>query len=326
MAPRDIPLEAPTGDRRYFYNPFGPFAAPSNPNAPPVMPLPPGTPNPTLPVITPTPTTPTTPANVTARNNALALARLGISQELQRRGMAPDAYQAEFDSYLNNILGAIPQDATDFSQYFTPNLASDVLSGIQARERNQYRGQVNQGFGANFAQQYLPDTLLDDTINETLNSQYGSVFDTLQRGLARGQYNQRGYDAGLNNLDISRQAALAKLNGIEGGILSNYRTRLGDVRNNAFNAATGYQLGDSFNIDDYFSQANNIADTARQNASGEFFSALGSTPLFDLGNIGNAAGQAQGAVNLNNLDVREGQERRRLAAARGRGLGSQGAF
>ena len=268
------------------------------------------------------------PANdpVAQRSRALALARLGITQELGRRGLDPTAYASQFDQYLNNILGAVPQTETNYDQYFSPNLASDVLTGIQAGQRNQYRTQVNDRFGGNFASSYLPDTLLDDTINSTLESQYGNARSILDRGLARGQYNERGFNAGLGSLNNARTAQQARLNTIEGDILSGYRSRLGDVRNNAFNSATGYQLGDSFNLDDFASQADNITNQARSNAPGEFLSALGSTPMFDLGNIGSAAGQAQGAVNLNNLDVRDGLEKRRLAAARGRGLGSQGAF
>lgn len=284
-------------------------------NYPPVMPLEPTT-----------PTTPATPTPNDARSRALALARLGITQELGRRGLDPTAYAPQFDQYLNNILNAVPQTETNYDQYFSPNLASDVLTGIQAGQRNQYKSQVNDRFGGNFANQYLPDTLLDETITGALGSQYDNARSILDRGLARGQYNERGFNAGLGRLDTERTAQQARLNSIEGDILSGYRSRLGDVRNNAFNSATGYQLGDTFNLDDYGSQADSIANQARSNAPGEFFSALGSTPLFDLGNIGGAAGQAQGAVNLNNLDVREGLDRRRLAAARGRGLGSQGAF
>ena len=273
----------------------------------------------------PTPATPVvTPEE--QRSRALALARLGITQELGRRGLDPTAYSSQFDSYLNNILGAVPTSETNYDQYFSPNLASDVLTGIQAGQRNQYRGEVNGRFGTNFARDYLPDTLLDDTINSTLESQYGNARSILDRGLARGQYNERGFNAGLSSLDNARTAQQARLNTVEGDILSGYRSRLGDVRNSAFNSATGYQLGDTFNLDDYGSQADNIATQARTNAPGEFLSTLGSTPLFDLGNIGSAAGQAQGAVNLNNLDVRDGLEKRRLASARGRGLGSQGAF
>jgi len=284
----------------------------------------PGRPPVQIPTTTPTPTP--TPAAPDPRQEALALARLGWMQELQRRGLGTDAYASEFDSYVNNILGAIPQGADDVSQYFSPNLATDILTGIQAGSRNQYKGQVNEQFGGNFASQYLPDTLLDDTINQTLNSQYGDAQSVLERGLARGQYNERGFNAGLGSLNNARTAQQARLNTIEGDLLSGYRNKLSDVRNNAFNAATGYQLGDTFNLEDFTSQANSIANNARANAPGEFLSAVGTTPLFDLGSIGGAAGIAQGAVNLNNLDVREGLEKRRLAAARGRGLGSQGSF
>ena len=97
-------------------------------NYPPVMPLEPTT-----------PTTPATPTPNDARSRALALARLGITQELGRRGLDPTAYAPQFDQYLNNILNAVPQTETNYDQYFSPNLASDVLTGIQAGQRNPYK-------------------------------------------------------------------------------------------------------------------------------------------------------------------------------------------
>jgi hypothetical protein len=271
----------------------------------------------------PTPTVPTTPA-IDPRQQALAIARLQFQQELQRRGMDPSSYGGELDSYLSNISNTVQGD--NLSQYLPATLASDILSGVQNRQRNAFRGQVNQNFGQNSGIDALPDTFLDNTINEILNTQFGNAQSTLDRGRARGQFNDRGYQAGLGTLNSQRQAAQARLNTTEGDILSGYRSRLGDVRSNAFNSANNFELGGQFDIGEFLRQRDTITGEANQNAAGELISSVGSTPLFDFGTIGNSAGQAQGAVNLNNLDVRESLAARRARQTQGRGLGSQGAF
>lgn len=276
--------------------------------------------------ITPAPVVPSAPVvDVAAkRQQALASARLNIQQELQRRGMATNSYQTDFDSYLNNI--ANTYQGEDLGSYLPSTIAGDVLSGIQNKSRNDYRGQVQSTFGQNSGIDAIPDTFLDNTINDILGSQFGNAQTTLDRGRARGIYNDKGYQAGQATLANQRNQASAKLNRTEGDILSGYRSRLGDVRNNAFNSASGYQLGDNFNLDEYTRQRDSIVGEANTNASGELLSAIGSTPLYDFGTIGNAAGQAQGAVNLNNTDVRESLAQRRARSMSGRGLGSQGAF
>ena len=275
------------------------------------------------PTVVPTATTPIVDV-ASKRQQALAAARLNIQQELQRRGMPTNSYLTDFDSYLNNI--ANTYQGEDLGSYLPSTLAGDVLTGIQNRSRNDYRGQVQNTFGQNSGIDAIPDTFLDSTINDILSTQFGNAQSTLDRGRARGIYNDRGYQAGQASLANQRSQASAKLNTTEGDILSGYRSRLGDVRNNAFNAATGYQLGDSFDIGEYLRQKDSIVGEANTNAEGQLRSAIGSTPLYDFGSIGNAAGQAQGVVNLNNLDVRESLASRRARSMQGRGLGSQGAF
>lgn len=271
-----------------------------------------------------TPATPTIDP-IQQRQQALALARLQYNQELQKRGLDPNAFASEFDNYVNQITGTVPQEQ-DIKQFLPATLASDILTGVQNRNRNQFRGQVNQNFGQNAGIDLLPDTFLDNTINEILNTQFGNAQATLDRGKARGQFNDRGYQAGLGTLNQQRQAAQSRLNTTEGDILSGYRSRLGDVRSNAFNSANNFEIGGQFDIGEFLRQRDNIRSEADANASGELISAIGSTPLFDFGTIGNSAGQAQGAVNLNNLDVRESLAARRARQQQGRGLGSQGAF
>lgn len=282
----------------------------------------PTTPAPTMPI-------PATPATTTPETNpadeALGLARAYFLQEAQRQGIDPSQYQSGFDSYLESILSNIPQSA-NYDAIFSPNIGADYLSGVEAQQRNQYRGLVNSQFGPNYADQQLGSSILDDTIASILGTEYGNAAQTFERGLARGQYNQRGYDAGLSALAQQRQAQESRLNTLGSDILGNYRSQLSGIRENALGGASGYRLGDTFNLDDYLSRASSVVNTARERAPGQLIETVGQTPLFDIGTLSNRAGQAQGAVNLNNLDVLEAANRRQQQNSQSRGLGSQGAF
>lgn len=262
----------------------------------------------------------------TGTQQALAKARLQAEQAVTARGLNPAQYQPQIEAQLAKVQGLIPEFDSNPGSYFDSNLANDVLTGITAQNRQQYRSQAQTQLGQNFDLSVVPDNLLDSTINDILSTQSGEAKDAFDRGLKRGQYNDVGYQAGIKNLDTAKAGVQAKLGSTANDVLSGYRDKIDKVSTNAYNAATGYNLGDTFNLDDYLNQANSIAQDATKNAGGSFLNAVGTTPLFDLSTLTQKAGQAQGAVNLNNLDVLDALEKKKAANSVGRGLGSEGAF
>lgn len=299
---------------------------PTNPTMPPVIGgggsggggTAPVTPNPvTDPVIDP---------NAAARSAAVNRARLSYGQEAFRRGLNAQTYASDFQSYLDRILAAIPSTETSFDNYFSPNIGADVLNGVQASQRNQLGSQVNNTFGTNYAYDRVGASLLDQTISDILNQGQAGAQGVLDRGLARGQFNRVGFNAGATALSNQRAMQQSRLQQLGNDVLSGYRQQIDDNSTMARNAASGFTLGSTFNLDDYLSRANNIAGTAATAAPGQLREAIGTGALFDLGNLNQAAGLAQGSVNLNNTDVQESLARRRAINSMGRGLGSQGAF
>lgn len=262
----------------------------------------------------------------TGTQQALAKARLQAEQAIIARGLDPAQYQPQIEAQLGKVQSLIPEFDSNPGSYFDANLANDVLSGITAQQRQQYKTQAQTQLGQNFDLTAVPDNLLDSTINDILSTQTGEAKEAFDRGLKRGQFNDVGYQAGVSNLDKAKTGVQAKLNSTANDVLSGYRDKIDDVSGKAYNAATGYNLGDSFNLEDYLGQANSIAQDANKNAAGQFLNTIGTTPLFDLSTLTQKAGQAQGAVNLNNLDVLDALEKKKAANAVGRGLGSEGAF
>lgn len=282
--------------------------------AQPTTPLPAPPPIPTAPVIT--------PEQIAA---AQAAARTDILGMVGERGV--DASQYNLGALLDRALGNLgADDPKDFSGDVKENILDKILSQAQDNQRSSLLNQVDEKIGANYGDKTITSSLLDDTISSILGEQKQGGLDYLNRGLKRGIYNDVGYNAGLSTLGNEEAAARSKLGTMGNDVLNKYRTEENTVRDNAYAGASNYNLGRSFNLDDYTSQGSAIADRARQFAGGDLRGSLGGTNLFDFGQLSNRVGQAQGAVNLRDADVATALAERKRRNTTGRGLGSQGVF
>lgn len=217
--------------------------------------------------------------------------------------------QDQLTQTVNDLLGLFNQQQAQAQQ--------------QSAARENARSSVASALGTTTDK--LNSALFGNSINDILQGQYDKALTQLDRGLARGMYNQAGYDAGLSALGRNRETALVGLNQTANDLLSGYRSQYDTLRNDALNAANNFSGSGSFNLNDYINRANEITNQAKANLPGALLANAG-TGLFDLGMIRNEAGAAQGATNLNNLDVMEALTKRKQAEGVGRGLGSQGSF
>jgi hypothetical protein len=241
-------------------------------------------------------------------------------------GVDPNMYLDDFKSSLNTMAGYIPQGATNYSSYFDPNYASSFITGRGRQEQSSAINRVKSTFNPSYATSKISDSFLDNTINEILNNQYSEAQKAFDRGKARGQFNDVGYSSGIGGLNTAKTGAQAKLNSYEDDILSRYRGKINSVGTRANDAASGLTLGNSFNLDDYLTEADSIAKQFNTNAPGEFINTVGNENLFDLSSLLNKAGASQGAINLPNTDVLAALEERKQKTTATRGLGGQGAF
>lgn len=223
---------------------------------------------------------------------------------------APTTEQDTLSQSINSLLGLYNQQQASAQQ-------KEVA-------REAARGQVQTGLGT--ASSKLNSSILGNTVNDVLTGAYGKAKTQLDRGKARGMYNDVGYNAGLGSLETGKAAALTKLNTTANDLLSGYRKSYDDIRSEALDAANNWSGTGAFDLTDYSTRANEILANAQASAPGALQSAIGGMPLFDLNAIRSEAGQAQGAVNLQNTDVIEALAKRKQAQGVGRGLGSQGSF
>lgn len=195
-----------------------------------------------------------------------------------------------------------------------------------ATKRKEYAGQVENTFGQDYGQKNISSGLLDDTINQILTEQKNDASTYLDRGRARGIYNDVGYNAGTARIGTSGEAGRSKLYSLGHSVIDKYRSDANSVRDKAYSAANSWSDGQNFSLDPYINQGNEVINNAKQFAGGDLRNVFGGTKLFDFGDINNRAGQAQGAINTRDTDVLGAISARKKANAFGRGLGSQGAF
>lgn len=200
--------------------------------------------------------------------------------------------------------------------------AEDATSSM----RKQFLREADEKFGSNYGQRAVASSLLDDAINSILQEQRGNASQYLERGKARGIYNDAGYNAGLATIGTADSAGRAKLRSLGDSVIDNYRTRANSVRDKAYEAIGSVTPDRGFSLDPYVSEAQEVIGRANENAAGDLRNAFGGTNLFDFSSINNRAGQAQGAVNLRDADVATALSERRRTGAMRRGLGSTGAF
>lgn len=192
--------------------------------------------------------------------------------------------------------------------------------------RVNFLNEAGQKFGTNYGKSLVGDNLLDDTINSILSEQRGSAQQYLDRGKARGIFNDAGYGAGVGKIGTLEQGARSNLATLGNDVLNKYRTEATGVRDKAYSAISGLLPGQNFSLDPYISEGAGIGSRAAANAGGDLRNALGGTSYFNFSDLTNTAGQAQGATNLRDADLATAIAERNRKSGAGRGLGSQGAF
>lgn len=261
-------------------------------------------------------------ANVTnARNRAVYDAESFFRQQ----GIDPTPYMAMINSEFDRIQSTIGE-GDDPTRAFSTNVASNFMSGERAKKYREYDSQLDTKFAPGSEKQAIGTSLLDDVIGEILGKQKDSALQYLDRGKARGMYNDVGFNAGISAIDNALSSGRSELGSLGNTVLDKYRGMANTVRDKAYDELGAFDFGDSFSIDPYVTEYEGIINDARNNAGGDLRNLLGGKNFFDLSSLTQQAGQAQGAMNLRDADVATALAERKRKNTMSRGLGSQGAF
>lgn len=244
---------------------------------------------------------------------------------LRSKGLNPDDYAAQLNSEFDHIQNTIGAD-DDPTKAFGSNTIQSLLEGQRTQKYQQYKKEADSRFGAGFEKRDITTSLLDDTINSILGKQQTSAQQYLDRGKARGMYNEVGYNAGTNAINSALTAGRSEIGSIGNTVLDKYRGQADTVRDHAYDALGATDIGDNFSLDPYVSEYQGILNDAKNNAGGDLLGTLGNRNFFDLSNLTQQAGTAQGALNLRDTDVATALTERKRRNSMNRGIGSQGAF
>jgi hypothetical protein len=263
------------------------------------------------------------PAKMTmARQAAIQRAELG----LRSQGLDPKLYMDAINAEFDKVAGTAALHKDPYS-IFSDDIATNVVKAQNETKKQEFMKDFEGRFGMAADQAALPSTMLDDTINKILAEQQGTAQQQLDRGKARGIYNDVGYNAGQQAINTAAGTARSELNNLGGSFIDTYRGGLNDIDASALGAYQSFPVGDSsFSLDPYVQERSDYLGRAQSGAEGQLRSAIGGKNFFDFGKIGGQAGTAQGALNLKDTDVATALGERKRLNTMSRGLGSQGAF
>lgn len=255
-----------------------------------------------------------------ARTAATSVARNQAEAEATRRGLNPADYQSIIDREISEILGLIPSDELTPASYFT-NFGPNVFAEEEGALRNKTIADINRVAPTGFERTRTPDSIVDPIIESIIGEQYGSTKQQLEAARARGQLTDMGFGSALSQLDTRRGGARAQFDPITSSVLEGVRGAQRDYVGTQREAAGNLQLGQNFDLAGFETGLGEVEAREEGAVPGRIRS-LGPSSLFNIGELLNLGGQAQGPQNAPIIATPRDQQRRDQK----RGLGSTGAF
>lgn len=254
---------------------------------------------------------------------------LGYAQErVGQLGLNYDDYKDPIISEYQRQRGSVPQLDSNPGAYFGDDLVSRVLGRVRDTKRTQYGQQVNQFAGDGFADKAIGNEFDDSYLNSIYDEQYGDASSQLQRAFARGNLSPIGMSLAQKQLDSQGAAGKSRLQDLGGGVLSRYRTELGDLGSKARTSAGNFELGSTFNPDDYKQQIEGKKGEFGQRIQGDIRDATRGEQIFNVDDIIGKAGVSQGLYNPASAQSNVGASPifNALSARKKRNTSSAGAF
>lgn len=255
--------------------------------------------------------------------SAVAQAENYGRSRIQQRGLDPNSYMGLLQQEINNIKSTIPSLDPSPKGYFTDNLADTVLDRERDRYRTDYRRQLESFAKPGFERDVFSDTSDDAIIDKIYEEQYGPATDTLMRSRARGTLSDSGLNYSLNQLGTMGTTVKSKMQDMGQSVLGNYRGELSKLASGGYDRAAGFNLGDTFDPNDYRTQLDTKKNDLMSRLEGDLRSTIGGN-LFDTSALLSKAGAQQGMTATGSVaDALAAREKKKDEQ---RGLGSTGSF
>lgn len=251
-----------------------------------------------------------------------------VQQQFRDAGLDPAAYDQRILNALDLQQSAfVPGGTTTFSN----DTGKNVLADVRKQKVRDYNNAVNAYAPEGFETGAFADTADDNIINSILGSQYDDATAAITRARDRGTLNDVGYKYAMDNLGTTKSAANARLQSLGGGVLSGYRTQLGDIAKNARTGASSWDFGDTYDPNTYKTSIENKKASLGGLLEGDVRNAVGGEQFFDWNALIQKGGIGQGSTNTGLGSMDDGTllgaiSQRKKDEETTRGLGTQGAF
>jgi hypothetical protein len=155
---------------------------------------------------------------------------------------------------------------------------------------------INSIFAPEFENTALPDTLGDPLEQAAYTAQRGKADEYINNLLKRGVITDTGYAAASKNLDEQGAKVRTSLDDISKVLLGAQREKVGGIAGRARSAASGLNVGDTFDVNPFASQYNTEVSNFQKGLPDAFNASI-TGDLFDTKSLASLAGGAQGAGN-----------------------------
>lgn len=271
------------------------------------------------------------------RDAALNSAKGTFTSRLGSMGLSEADYNQLLgagNEKFTSLSNAAGLTANDYSGVFDPNAVFDAVTGAERTgRRSTYTTQAKSAFSGLDPNAALADTADDSYISDIVGRSYADASGAVERAYKRGALTDTGYSAGLSELGTQRKEADSTAQTLGGAVLTRQRGALGGFKDAALTDAGGWDFGQQFDPNKYVGQYNEKLGSITSGLGGEIAGALAGQNFFNVGDVLNKAGYAQGAQNTNPLTDGYTTPAGALAAAakdknknESRGVGGVGMF
>lgn len=265
-------------------------------------------------------------------NEIFGLARDSAFDYLGQRGLNADNVGIDYDPLTSLITQGLEGRRGELSMANYGDLAQQIASnaiGTQTNiARDRFGLETDNLFPTGFATERLPDTMDDALIESIIGDRFGDATSFLDRGVARGQLSDKGYQQALANLTDQRSAANSRVQDLGLGLIEQGRGDLRTIADSARTDASSFELGRQFDLDSFGRRADERVSSFTDGLEGSLRNAIGGDPIFDTQAAFGAGAVGQGFVNPTGgaTDLAAAIRDRNRRQTGPRGIGNQGSF
>lgn len=272
----------------------------------------------------------------TRLNDAYNLSRTNINNYFTGLGLDPNLYNNDITSALDTRRQQVVNLDPNPMGTFGTNIGQEIVNSLTNAAQTRARTGLDQVFGTNYSARELPLDLINPVVDQVLNSQFDPLSTQLQNAMLRRTLTEPGYAGALAQMEEDRTAGRSAVNRLGENVIYSDRGDIDSYLNSVYGNASSIPLqsASSFDPNEYYNEAENRTERARNNLYGDVLNAVGPTRFSDITRLLNAGGVAQGAYDptstnpnpaiggFGSIDLLAQD----ILRNRSRGLGSQGQF